>query len=63
MGTLDGPFLKANSFLKLLENNTNFDFVDRQVDAISAATPVDVKKMAQNHLNFEHFHKIIVGKM
>lgn len=62
LGYFNGPFLTANTYLKMLENNNSLSYFDQQTEVISNTDTAEIQHLAANYFQIEKLQTVIVGK-
>lgn len=57
----DGPFSRAQTFASLREANMDFEYYNRLIDTIKAATPAEIRELARKYFAPETMSTVIAG--
>jgi zinc protease len=62
LGSLENVFSHADKFKNLYFAGLGYEYYDRYVDVVKTVSAAQLKQLANQHLNFDQFYKVIVGK-
>jgi predicted Zn-dependent peptidase len=62
LGSLENVFSHADKFKNLYFSGMDYEYYDRYTAVVKSVTADELLKLANQHLNFDQFYKVIVGK-
>jgi zinc protease len=62
LGSLENVFSHADKFKNLYFVGLDYDYYDKYVETVKTVSAEQLRKLANQYLNFDNFYKVIVGK-
>lgn len=62
LGSLENVFSHADKFKNIYFAGVGYDYYDRYVETVKTVSAEELKRLANQYLNFDQFYKVIVGK-